>query len=179
MGDPELHRNLAGYCGLFCGACDIHCLHRSGQETGKEPQWSDLPQEFQKHLPFGPAPVRCKGCHSDEVFIGCSHCPIRSCARKRGVEGSCVDCARYPCFRYGLVRVVTFLASMEKKLPHLGNRAANRKRMARLGVEQWMKEQDVHWRCPDCRARYSWYARACSSCGRDLSALDRFSVAGD
>lgn len=176
MTDMNPDRNLAGYCGIYCGACDIYCLHARGKETKDEPTWTDLPQVFQKHLPFGPLPVKCEGCRSDNVFSGCSHCYMRACAKKHNIVDSCVECKRYPCFRYGLFRLMAWIASFEKKLPHIKNRKANRERLVQLRVDPWLERQNEHWRCPECQTRYSWYAKSCSKCGKDLSALDRFAV---
>ncbi len=178
MAEPNLNRNLAGYCGIYCGACDIYCLHALGQQTLKHPGWEDLPEPFRKHLPFGPSPVKCQGCRSDDVFAGCSHCGVRVCAKKRGIVDSCVECERYPCFRYGLLKLISLVMSVEKKLPHAKSRKAQRERMVELRVDPWLAQQDEHWRCPQCQARYSWYANVCPSCGKNLSALDRFAVRG-
>jgi hypothetical protein len=174
MDKPNLDRNLAGYCGIYCGACDIYCLHVRGQASQREPEWTEVPEVFQKHLPFGPAKVKCLGCRSDDVFVGCTHCSMRACAKKRGIVNSCAECSRYPCFRFALFRLITVLASLEKKLPHIKTRKAHRLRMVQIGVDRWQVEQDAHWRCPNCGARYSWYATNCPSCQSDLSKLDRF-----
>jgi predicted RNA-binding Zn-ribbon protein involved in translation (DUF1610 family) len=71
------------------------------------------------------------------------------------------------------MRAITFLARLERKLPHLRNRKAARERMACAGVDRWLEEQDARWRCPGCGARISWYARSCTGCGKDLSGRDR------
>ncbi len=173
MNGTSPDRNLAAYCGLYCGACDIHVLHRTAEAAGREAAWSELPPEFRDHLPFGPAPIRCEGCRGETVFVGCTRCPVRACARARRLEGSCASCDRYPCFRYAIMRLIFLLGSLERKLPHLRNRKAAREAMACAGVDRWLADQEARWRCPACGARTSWYARACQGCGKELSGVDR------
>ena len=75
------------YCGLYCGACDIMAAFKKSTVENTKPQWEDLPVEFRKNIPAGKAAdIICYGCKSDTVFIGCSKCLIRKCAKKK-MEG--------------------------------------------------------------------------------------------
>ena len=169
----EPNRNLAGYCGLYCGACDIHLLAREGEASGKPPAWSDLPERFRKHLHVKDKPVACQGCRSDAVFAGCSICPLRKCAKGRGLQGFCTDCADYPCMKLRLLGLVSRLMRFEKKLPHQKSKAANLERARCVGMDTWLEEQAQRWRCPACHAPYSWYRSTCA-CGHELDSLKGF-----
>lgn len=170
--DPK----LVGYCGLYCGACDILRLYREGVETGRTPEWSDLPERLREHLPFKPSPIRCHGCKSDTVFAGCGHCPLRSCALKRANVEICSDCEKYPCLRIRLVGLMMRLFSVMKKLPHQQTKEPNLARIRSVGVVQWLAEQEHQWRCPQCHSSFSWYRATCTSCGKDLTSLKGFLV---
>ena len=89
------------YCGLTCETCPIYLATR---EEDKEKQaklkekilYSCLDlygyQYTLEHI------TDCDGCRSDggRLFTACKDCPIRNCARERGLE-SCASCAEYAC----------------------------------------------------------------------------------
>ena len=70
MDPVEEERNLAGYCGIFCGLCT----------------------KYQSK-----APSRCIGCRLGEQHLWCSI--YRCCVMKQGVS-TCIECDEYPCERY-------------------------------------------------------------------------------
>jgi hypothetical protein len=162
------------YCGLYCGACDILQTYQQGLQAQRTPTWSELPEPFRKQLPTQNAEIRCHGCKSDTVFRGCALCPLRSCARKKGNVELCVDCADYPCLRTRLMGLITWMLSLERKLPHQRSRHSNRERIRCAGMTEWLAEQDRQWRCPQCETRFSWYRATCSKCGRELESLKNF-----
>jgi hypothetical protein len=153
------------YCGLYCGACDILSAYKKGLESGTLPQWNDLPSEF-KNLPFNArkAEIKCLGCKTDTVFVGCSKCIIRSCAKeKTGIE-TCMDCNRYPCWRVKLTAFVRKILNLESKLPHLKDITHNTEVIRKIGLQFWLEEQNRKWQCPNCGKRLSWYRASCSDC---------------
>jgi hypothetical protein len=168
MDDQTADKRLVGYCGLYCGGCDVLRLYREGQAADRIPQWNELPDRLSKQLPFKPKPIICHGCSSDTVFGGCAYCGLRSCAKKKGSITICTECDRYPCFRFRLIRVAAWLFSLDNKLPHHKTKAGNLARIGLVGLDQWLAEQDAQWRCPDCQTPFSWYRSTCTRCGRDL-----------
>ncbi|HOX47796.1 MAG TPA: DUF3795 domain-containing protein [Spirochaetia bacterium] len=144
------------YCGIYCGACDILAACRRGE-----------PGAFSAYLKERVPPAgdwRCKGCKSDEVFGNCARCPIRACARERGLE-SCAACPEFPCAAYSRPDAERLLA----ELPHLKLNAGNLAAIAERGVEAWLRGQEELWRCPECGAPDSWYAETCPVCGASLA----------
>jgi hypothetical protein len=158
------------YCGLYCGACDIMRAYRDGLETGRPPEWKDLPERFTGHLPRA-AGIKCHGCKSDIVFAGCQGCPIRACARKRGITGTCRDCAKYPCLIHMTFKLIWWIRKLDKKLPHWRAAAGNLKAMERDGIESWLSQQERIWQCPDCGQAFTWYGSACARCAREVESL--------
>jgi hypothetical protein len=95
-------RELAlGYCGLDCERCPVFVAtvkndNALRRETAE--QWSKLLGEYLAarlgRSQLDPSEMTCHGCRSTSLFIGCSVCEIRSCARGRGL-GSCAHCSAY------------------------------------------------------------------------------------
>jgi hypothetical protein len=157
------------YCGLYCGACDIMDAYRRGIETGRAPEWKDLPGQFTGHLPH--AEIRCHGCKTGEVFAGCNRCPIRACARKKGIAGTCMECKKYPCTIYWVFKLVSRVRKLDKRLPHWKAAPVNLKAIKTGGMENWLAEQRVKWQCPGCKTAFTWYRERCSACGREVESL--------
>jgi hypothetical protein len=166
----ELHCD--SYCGLYCGACDMLVAYRRAQKRGEEARWDDVQFPLKGH--FKSAPVICQGCKGDVVFRGCRACPIRNCARTMAGIDTCLDCKRFPCYRHWLVNAVRRLAGLNRKLPHLSLLEVNRNAIREKGVAAWLEEQERHWACPSCQTAFSWYERACTSCGRALDDVRPF-----
>jgi hypothetical protein len=77
---------FGGYCGLDCDRCPALVV---GDRSGGE---ADVGDDDARTIP-------CGGCYSDQSDEpGCCFegCPIRSCARKRGVF-TCAECGGYVC----------------------------------------------------------------------------------
>jgi hypothetical protein len=154
------------YCGLYCGACEIMVAYRRGLTENKVPRWEDLHDPLRKILK--PGEIKCFGCKTDTVFQGCAVCPIRKCGRKKPDIETCLDCARFPCFRFSLMKFVRKFLGYDKKLPHLKTVSENQCTIKEKGVSVWLAEQQNQWQCPGCHTAISWYQEKCSICGRDL-----------
>jgi hypothetical protein len=150
---------LDGYCGLYCGACDIFRLSEKARQIGVKAQWQEMPEQFKKVIKE--ADIVCHGCKSDTVFAGCKACPIITCAKKRGVE-SCALCRKYPCFTIKAMHIVVRLRKLDKKLPHLTVRKPNLEFIRKNGLIRFLSEQEEAWKCPQCGSQFSWYKKQCS-----------------
>lgn len=95
MREPGL-----GYCGLGCERCPVFvATARNDDALRRETaeRWSALYGEYLAELgrrELETDDMRCGGCRSTNLFVGCSICAIRTCARERAV-GSCADCSAY------------------------------------------------------------------------------------
>jgi hypothetical protein len=153
------------FCGQYCGACDILVAFRNGIDTGVKPGWKSLPTEL-GNLPVkhNTTEIKCFGCKTDIVFGGCAKCIIRKCAMGKQIAGTCLDCKRYPCWRFKLTTIVRKISGIEKNLPHLRYIDANISAIKQIGLESWIKEQDEKWQCRQCGQRLTWYRESCDSC---------------
>ncbi|TAL33200.1 MAG: DUF3795 domain-containing protein [Spirochaetes bacterium] len=165
---------LESYCGIYCGACEIMAAYRKGIAENREAAWGDVPPPMNGMLP--PARPICHGCKTDTVFDGCARCPIRACAKQRGIAESCVTCADFPCALYRGFRESSEIAALVEKLPHLKSTIKNLKAIRDRGMGQWLAEQELLWKCPACGAPYSWYKTACAGCGKDLEPLKDYNT---
>lgn len=136
------------YCGLYCGACFVMRVNQEGRIDEQAKEWDRTPEE-----------ITCRGCKSGVVSGYCKTCEIKVCAIDRGLE-FCADCADYPCDRLRTFR--------DDEWPHHSIVTCNSDELQRVGVEEWLKAQDLRWRCPSCSRRTSWYDDACPDCGGEV-----------
>ena len=158
--------NYDSYCGIYCGACDILMAHKTGHKSKFALFWSKKNIEnFQKSqgvtsLGKDDFQLTCKGCKSSEVFINCKVCKMRTCAQTKGVA-HCSNCEDFPCELYTFEKGKTLL-------PHLETASNNLETISNIGVENWLKEQEKEWACPNCQTSFSWYSTTCTTCDNDL-----------
>ncbi len=91
---------MMAYCGLECQACPIHVATRvenKGKQARLRAKIAQLAKE-QYGMPYEPEDITdCDGCRAEgRLFSGCIHCPIRNCAKPKGIE-NCAYCADYAC----------------------------------------------------------------------------------
>jgi hypothetical protein len=141
------------YCGIYCGACSVLSHGETGRGDGFIACCGSVPQRE----------LACGGCKSEALYAGCRVCKFRDCARAKGIA-HCVECADYPC------RMYRKWQSVAKLLPHVRETTANLEAIQRHGADAWLAAQEKRWSCPECGARFSWYAAQCSGCGRGLAA---------
>ncbi|HEY81772.1 MAG TPA: DUF3795 domain-containing protein [Dehalococcoidia bacterium] len=148
----ESKKQLAGPCGLYCGVCGIYAAHKD----------NDL--EFKERLAgiygLDVADIKCKGCRSDELFLYCQNCPIRSCTTAKGIEG-CHQCNDFPC------------QFIENFPLHHGRRVILRAIPARrkLGTERWIEDEERRYHCPYCGCKLFMGAEECWNC-KELVDVD-------
>jgi hypothetical protein len=155
---------MDGYCGLYCGGCDIYRLSEKARQTGVKTEWAEMPERFRKAIKE--ADIVCHGCKSDTLFAGCKACPMIKCAKKKGME-NCGLCAKYPCVYFKIMNLVVRWRKLDKKLPHTAARKPNLEFIRKNGLDAFLSEQEKGWKCPQCEARLSWYLERCGSCGRN------------
>lgn len=152
------------YCGLYCGACEILHAYTHSLHTGETPKWDDLPEVFRENITQ--AEIKCYGCKSDTVFVGCSKCEIRACAKKRGVD-YCIHCTDFPC---------TIITTMKERLtkisaflPHTKSIIANLEIIKEIGSHRWLQKEKEKWTCKKCGAPTTWYQKKCTRCNNEIT----------
>jgi hypothetical protein len=131
---------LAAYCGLYCGACDIYQqrIGKSGNELKRvidAYNFGDIANQvpgleeydsFYKTLNtlitfFGQCPACQKG-------GGPPQCPIRQCCKEKGYQ-TCAECSSFPCEK---------LKPLSEGYPQLHD---NLKEIKEIGLEKWCQKQ--------------------------------------
>ena len=145
------------YCGLYCGACEI-------VNAKTDEQKHRVIQMFESCIPDWQASLdqmQCSGCKTEDVFVNCGKCPIRPCARAKGVE-FCHECAGYPCMMHTLLQAAS---GQMPVLRHVKAIEMNQKYIREHGPDAWLHDQEEKWTCPNCGRQFSWYTDLCAQCG--------------
>jgi hypothetical protein len=107
-----------GYCGTDCGeTCSIYRAVHNGEVLPEETlrRWREDAKKFWNIEKLEAEQLNCKGCRADNkgAFFVFTLCPIRACARERGVQ-SCGYCPEMKtCQRLDLPE---YKANLEKAL---------------------------------------------------------------
>lgn len=152
------------YCGLYCGACHILDLYKRSLGTNVPARWQDLPGQLKENIPQGE--LKCEGCKSDVLFVGCQNCSVRICAREKHIE-ACIECAEFPC-REVQGRMEYLSKNLRETLPHTRVAFRNLLLIKEKGLAAWLSDQEKKWSCPQCSEPFMWYQEKCEKCGRDL-----------
>jgi len=85
---------IIAYCGLICQGCPIYWATR-------EKSKAEIARLCKEHygMEYTPEEITdCDGCRTEggRLFSGCLKCPIRECARQKGLE-NCAYCSEYAC----------------------------------------------------------------------------------
>ncbi len=155
---------LAGACGIYCGACPAYIAKHSDSKPKDMKQPKRLSSGPTQALKGIPDPswmdgLLCDGCLSGGTLAAhCQSCAIRTCAASKQSDARCTDCAELPCYRItGLINMGSYLHRKEY-LPNL-------KKIREMGIQKWVKYEQELWTCPKCSSPISWYDAACSNCG--------------
>ncbi len=92
---------LLAYCGLICTTCPIYLAARVENKEERTRLRKEIVQSSLElyGLKFRLEDITdCDGCWTDtgRLFSACKDCPIRNCARERGLE-NCAHCVDYAC----------------------------------------------------------------------------------
>ncbi len=136
-------RHMA-YCGLYCGACSSMIAHEKacGEKRAEGVLISDT------ELP-------CPGCDSDYQ----KNCEFVQC-NQRYQTNSCALCSEYPC-----EMIVKF---KDDEWEHHQVVLNSLNRIKEVGEEEWLKEQEDYWKCPECGSRTIWYQKECTNCHAEI-----------
>jgi hypothetical protein len=91
------------YCGLICRTCPIYLATREENEVERVRMRVEIAQLCREKygMEYEPEDITdCDGCRTDagKLFPACKTCPIRKCAREKGLE-NCSYCSEYVCDR--------------------------------------------------------------------------------
>ena len=151
-----MESKLISRCGIYCGACYIY---RSFKDGGK------LLDAVAQKLEVSKEEVRCNGClgPAEDLWRNCRVCQIRACLKDKGFE-FCYECPDFEdssCAGYERLREGCKRRGEDAREALLRIKAGD--------VDNWLKEQDLKWRCATCGSRVWWEQETCFQCGQPIS----------
>ncbi|MDY7079577.1 MAG: DUF3795 domain-containing protein [Chloroflexota bacterium] len=140
---------LAGACGLYCGACPIYCMY-------KDRNTERLEQAAREVFHCQPDDIRCEGCRGPLDHHWSPECRFLACTRECGIT-FCHECADFPCDD------LSAFNADHRDIP-----LSDSRRLAEVGVEAWLAEQEARYRCSASGKPVDIYSEACRACGSEL-----------
>lgn len=145
--------NLAGKCGLYCGACSIYRSERDDQEwRGRIAEKANCSIEQ----------VRCNGCGDLSSACWGNECRIVLCTRAKGVE-FCFECQEYnndSCDKFKALSMDYLEAGV--------NLRDNLAQIRDGRVEEFLKESQNRFTCKFCGKPVSVWNTKCHHCGVEM-----------
>ncbi len=154
----EKKRILAAPCGLYCGACSIYVAGKRGDAEFLETAATGL-ADYLGH-PVEPKELACEGCLSDVLAVHCRECQLRDCALSKKIT-HCAQCVDFPC-----PQITEF---NNDEFAHHSEVIESIRRQQQIGLDAWIEEQQVRWRCAVCGHVSGWYAVQCYNCDNVLN----------
>jgi hypothetical protein len=136
---------LAAPCGMYCGVCGVYIADRDNNVKFKE--------SLTRVYGVSVDDIKCKGCLSDEPFVLCQACPVKSCVLEKGVEG-CHQCGDFPCKIIDSLPLDIGKKVILRAIPT----------WRELGTERWMEEEEKRYHCPHCGHKLFRGAKRCRNC---------------
>ena len=136
---------LLAPCGLYCGVCAIYMASRDNNDKMKG--------KLANAYGVAPEQIECKGCMSDQKFVFCQVCGVRTCVTAKNYDG-CHQCSEFPC-----KLIDDFPVPVGKKV--ILRSVPERKK---LGTEKWVLEEENRYRCIHCNEPLFRGARRCGNC---------------
>ena len=116
--------HLAVACGLYCGAWGIYRMYKDQDSEQSE-------QAAREVFLCQPEEIRCEGCAGPLDRHWNPECHPMARPHEQGIT-FCYECASFPCADH-------------RDIP-----LANLLRLAEVGLQAWLAEQDAWCRCPGC-----------------------------
>ena len=142
-------QELIAPCGVYCGVCPQMVAYKNNNERLKE--------KLAVNYGLTPEDISCDGCTSDNPFILCVSCEIKSCVQKKGIE-SCAECQEFPCETIENFPVPQFIRKVKWDV-------SCRKE---IGKDNWIAKSIELNTCPSCESLNHWVAKRCISCKQEL-----------
>ncbi|MHB8158196.1 MAG: DUF3795 domain-containing protein [Desulfocucumaceae bacterium] len=142
---------LLSPCGLYCGVCGVLIAHRENNQKFKEKLGTVYGVSADE--------ISCKGCMSDEPFVFCRTCPIKTCAKEKGYVG-CHECSDFPCQYINDFPVPVGKKVIQRAIP----------RWREVGTEKWVEEEVQRYICPECGYKLFRGAKRCRNCSQTVAA---------
>ena len=141
-----INKETISPCGLYCEVCGVY------QATVNDDQ--KMKEKFAKAYNVKIEELACRGCRSNQVFVFCRVCKIKSCAEEKTYEG-CYQCDEFPCEHIEAFPVPEGKKNILRAVP----------KWRELGTEKWTEYEKKLFSCQDCGNQLFRGARKCRECG--------------
>ena len=158
-----INPNFISPCGLYCGVCAIYIAHRDNNLKFKERLANlykggaagkgTLPNSENLSI----EDIRCGGCLSDELFMHCRQCEIRSCTQEKGYTG-CHQCDGFPCQNIDNFPMTVGKMVILRAIPY----------WREVGSEKWIRDEEARYVCLECGNKVFRGAVKCNQCKATL-----------
>jgi hypothetical protein len=149
-------KDLAGRCGLYCGACSIYRAYKDGGEYLKR---------LSEHFKCPPEKVRCEGCQILTPECWGNDCEIVQCLKVKRY-GFCYECPQYEdqsCEK--------FEELAKRYLEDNVDVRANLEKIKSGRVKEWLRESKKRFRCPYCKKPLPEGSKKCCHCGKEFPQI--------
>jgi len=150
-------KDLAGRCGLYCGACSIYRAYKDGGEYLKR-----LSEHFKCPL----EKVRCEGCQILTPECWGNDCKIVQCLNTKGYA-FCYECPKYEehsCEKFEK------LAKGYLEEDNVDLRSSLEK-IKSGKVKKWLQASKKRFKCPTCKKPLPTGAKKCYNCGKEFPQI--------
>jgi len=146
--------NLVASCGLYCGACPMYL---ATQENDRQ-RLESIQKQFGSGLTkLSPEDLLCDGClGGGRLASFCRKCAIRDSAMVKTKTRRCSECAEFACSR-----ITDF---NNDGMLHHAEVLENLRKLSAMGIGNWTRHEEDHWRCSQCQTVISWYDAECPKC---------------
>ncbi len=148
----SVNPNLLAPCGLYCGVCGIFYADKHNDEV--------LKQKLAKAYWSKPEQIKCDGCLSDNKYIFCEKCQIRSCVMVKNVAG-CHECSDFPCDKIMNYPFPVAKDFMCKSIPARKDRTD----------AEWVAWEVSNWTCKKCGVLAFRGAKRCPQCKTEIPSI--------
>jgi hypothetical protein len=104
---------------------------------------------------------KCVGCNiSGNKPNHCMNCRIKECLKKENSKALCNDCNDFPC---------KYIKNLDKryKTKYGESPIENLQNILKIGIDDFIKNEEVKWKCEKCGQLLCVHKEICLSCGTE------------
>lgn len=109
----------------------------------------------------------CFGCRSEDKSQKRTSkwsCRYRKCCQEKNIK-YCIDCEEYPC--KDLVKLRNSHLD-DERYEYRHKIFYNLVDINKIGLDNWLEEQEELWSCPECGGPTMFYEKKCFKCGKKI-----------
>jgi hypothetical protein len=106
---------------------------------------------------------QCPGCNAmdEEKAVYCRKCIIKNCdvLKEKNMKFCSGECEKYPCKR---------LKNLDKRYrtKYGMSMLENLENIKKYGIEQFVEQEQIRWKCPECGEILCVHRTSCLKCGK-------------